>query len=384
MSIILTPKQESAVKLLISRYKSGEPITSVAGFAGTGKSTIINFLIEGLDLDFKHIRWVTFTGKASLVLQRKGLPATTIHKLIYISYRNPRTGKFYSRLRQELEGDIRLIVVDEVSMVSEQLLRDLMSFGIQIIALGDPGQLEPIGADNGLLKKPDVFLDEIHRQAEENSIIRLSMMVRKGEPISLMNDKYVKIIDNKDLSLGMLTWADQVICGRNNTRTLINSEIRKALGRTSEMPEVGDKMICLRNYWDFLNGDADPLINGSIGTISKIWEHGPDQGVLGEKFIADFTTDFSDKAFERIDLDSNIIKGMAPMASTFTPGIGKMKQTKHEFDFGYGITCHKSQGSEFGKVVVFEEILRRESHARWAYTAITRAAEQLIFVRAKL
>ena len=334
-----------------------------------------------------HTKYVTFTGKASLVLQRKGLPATTIHKLIYNTYLNKFTGKFVFRLKPELEGDIRLIIVDEVSMVSMQLMRDLMSFGISIMCLGDPGQLEPIGEDNGLLKKPDVFLDEIHRQAQENSIIKLSMLIRNGQAIPKMSDQYVKVIDNEELSFGMLTWADQILCAKNATRRNINEVMRKRLGRTSEMPEVGDKMICLRNYWETFN-DADeanviPLINGSVGNITKIWEHVPDQGVLGEKYIADFTTDFSEDPFVKVSLDSNIIKGLAPLATSYPKSMGKMKQTKNEFDYGYAITCHKSQGSEFNKLVVFEEILRRDSHARWLYTAVTRASEQLVLIRAK-
>jgi exodeoxyribonuclease-5 len=378
--MILAPKQDAGIVTMSNRYKSGELITTVAGFAGTGKSTIINHFIEGMDL-MKYTAFVTFTGKASLVLQRKGLPATTIHKLIYNSYRNQRTGKFFFSLKSELEGDIRLIVIDEVSMVSKQLLRDLMSFGIPIVALGDPGQLEPIGEDNGLLKRPDVFLDEIHRQAQDNTIILLSMLIRQQKPIPKFNDDFVKVIGQDELNLGMFTWADQIICGRNNTRRDINNIMRKQLDRTGEMPEVGDKMICLRNYWDFLNEDGTPLINGTLGTVSQIWEHGPDQGVLGEKFIADFTPDFSENEFSRASFDANVIKGMAPMAETMPPSMGKLKQVRHEFDYGYAITCHKSQGSEFDNVFVYEEMLRRESHARWLYTAVTRAAKKLVIYR---
>lgn len=378
--MILTPKQEQGIKIMTDRYKMGERVTTVAGFAGTGKSTIIRHFIESADL-MRYTRFVTFTGKASLVLQRKGLPATTIHKLIYKAYRNPRTGKFYFSLKPELEGDIRLIVVDEVSMVSNQLLRDILTFNIPIIAMGDSGQLEPIGEGNGLLKSPHVFLDEVHRQAKDNSIIRLSMLIREGKSIPDFNDDFVKVFDKNKVNMGMILWADQVICGKNTTRRNINAAVREHLGRKSEMPEIGDKMICLRNYWDEVNEEGIPLINGTIGTISKIWMHVPDQGVLGDKFVADFTPDFSDKHFERVNLDTNIIKGMAPQAEKYPEGMGRMKQVKHEFDYGYAITCHKSQGSEFDNVLVFEEMLRRESHARWLYTAVTRAAQKLVLIR---
>ena len=191
--ITLTKKQSDAIKIMSTKFGNKDPITVIAGYAGSGKTSIINYFIENNDLMDKT-RFVTFTGKASLVLRNKGLPATTIHKLIYDAFKNKRTGKFYFRKKATLDPSIKLLVVDEVSMVPANLLRDLMSFEIPIIALGDPGQLEPIGEDNGLLKNPDFFLDEIHRQAKDNSIIRLSMMVRQGKPLPLIsNDPNVKL-----------------------------------------------------------------------------------------------------------------------------------------------------------------------------------------------
>ena len=139
--ITLTNKQSNAIKIMATNYARKEPITVISGFAGSGKSSIINYFIENNDLMDKT-RFVTFTGKASLVLQNKGLPATTIHKLIYDAFKNKYTGKFHFRKKNYLDWGIKLLVVDEVSMVPAALLKDLMSFGIPIVALGDPGQLE--------------------------------------------------------------------------------------------------------------------------------------------------------------------------------------------------------------------------------------------------
>ena len=377
----LTLKQESAVKTIVERYNHGESMSVISGYAGTGKSTVVKFIIEHLGLPPEKVKYVTFTGKASLVLQRKGLPATTIHKLIYNSFQNPYTGRFYHRLKPTLEEDIRLIVIDEVSMVSKPLLKDLLSFNVPVIALGDSGQLEPIGEDNGLLKSPHVFLDEIHRQAADNSIIRLSMLAREGKSIPVMKDENVIVIEGKDLNFGMMTWADQIICGKNATRRQINSMFRQSLERTTELPVVGDKMICLKNYWDFINKDEMPLINGTIGTVESVLDQSIDDGgILGDKFIMNFTPDYSNNAFEKVSLDTNIIKGNAPQASTYVKGRRPTKP-KIEMDYGYAITGHKSQGSEFDKVLAFEEVLRRDSHSRWLYTVITRASEKLILVK---
>ena len=324
-------------------------------------------------------RFVTFTGKASLVLRNRA-SATTIHKLIYDVFKNRRTGKFYFRKKATLHPSIKLIVVDEVSMVPANLLRDLMSFEIPIIALGDPGQLEPIGEDNGLLKKPDFFLDEIHRQAKDNSIIRLSMMVRQGKPLPLIsNDPNVKVVERKDVSIPMLQWADQILCGKNTTRRSINAEMRESMGYKGIYPNKGEKVICLRNYWETLNKDGDPLINGTIGTVTDVTKpkYEDSKNILMEKVNLSVSADYTPTPWEMVQIDSNIFKGFAPFARQ-KPGSSRIF---HEFDYGYAITTHKAQGSEFDKVLVFEERLAGGDHTRWLYTAITRAVKQIVIVK---
>jgi len=340
-----------------------------------GKSTIINFFIKENDL-LNYCAFVTYTGKASLVLQNQGLPATTIHKLIYNAYKNYRTGKFYFKLKPQLDRNIKLIIIDEISMVPMFLLKDLASYKIPIIALGDPGQLEPIGEDNNLLKHPDIFLEEIHRQAQDNSIIRLSMLIREGKKLPFIyDDPFVKVLPRADLNIGMLLWADQILCAKNISRRQINQELRNYLGLFDEFPEKGDKVICLHNYWDFLNDDGFPLINGTIGQVTNI-SKGVDQGILGRKILMDFQSDYSSKEYYNIEIDSNIFKGFAPSQNI------KHRKIIYEFDFGYAITVHKAQGSQFNKVLVYEEHLRGNTHARLIYTAITRAIEKLVFIKA--
>lgn len=378
--ITLTKKQSDAIKIMATKFGNKDPITVISGYAGSGKSSIINYFIENNNL-MDRARFVTFTGKASLVLQNKGLPATTIHKLIYDAFKNKRTGKFYFRKKETLDPSIKLLVVDEVSMVPANLLRDLMSFEIPIVALGDPGQLEPIGEDNGLLKNPDFFLDEIHRQAEDNSIIRLSMMVRQGKPLPLVsNDPNVKVVERKDVSIPMMQWADQILCGKNITRRSINAEMRTSMGYSGLYPSEGEKVICLRNYWDTLNEEGDPLINGTIGKVTQVTKpkFEDEQNILMEEVNLSISADYTPTPWEYIRTDSNIFKGFAPFSQQ-KPGSDRIF---HEFDYGYAITTHKAQGSEFDKVLVFEERLGGGSHARWLYTAVTRASEQIVIVKA--
>lgn len=376
--MVLTDLQSKAVDIIRKRFQTDEEITVIAGLAGTGKSTLIKYFIEGMDLQNKTV-FCTFTGKASLVLRKQGLPAMTIHKLIYNTRRNHRTGKFYFNLKPILDEDYSLIVVDEISMVPLKLLEDLMTFNIPIVALGDPGQLPPIGDNNGLLDSPHIFLNEIHRQAQDNSIIKLSMMIRENKNVPyIYDDSDVKVINRSELTVGMLDWADQVLCAKNETRRTINNEMREFYGRKTILPEDGDKIICLRNYWDTLNNEEYPLINGTIGVVRNPF-HGQDYGVLGQKVIIDFEADYTESLFDKLVVDTNIFKGFAPQSKS-NPRKGNLF---YEFDYGYAITTWKAQGSQWGKVLIYEENFPfdPQDKIKFLYTAITRAQDKVILVK---
>lgn len=374
MSIILTDKQEQAINIMKSKYYNNDPITVIAGVAGSGKSTIVKEFVERYMKKYNNIKYVAFTGKAALVLRNKGLPATTIHKLIYNAHYNPKTRTYYFTKKKYLDEDIDLIIVDEVSMVSKSILKDLASFKIPIIALGDPMQLEAIGERNHLLTHPDIFLDEVHRQALDNDIIKLSMEVRTQTPWSnYSNSQYVKIINRQDINSGILKWADQILAGTNYTKNSINKTMRQLYGRTTDLPEEGDKIICLKNYWDTMNRNYSPLVNGMIGYVQNIYMK-VDNGdaVIGHKFICDFIPDTeTNYPYRRLMMDANIFKNIAPADNN------DLKQ----FDYAYAITVHKSQGSEWNKVVIFDEYFRGTNHTKWLYTAITRAKEKLVLIK---
>lgn len=183
----LTRKQEEGLRIAIDRYNHNELYTVIAGYAGTGKSTLINFIIAALEVNPEDkVAYITFTGKASEVLREKGCPnAMTAHKLLYYSKQMPN-GKFFYRPRPSLEKDYKVIVVDEVSMLPKDMWDLLLTHGIYVIACGDPFQIPPIdkNQDNGILNNPHIFLDEVMRQAKESDIICLSMDIREGKKIN--------------------------------------------------------------------------------------------------------------------------------------------------------------------------------------------------------
>lgn len=386
-SFILTKKQEEGVKISKQRYYAGEPYTCIGGFAGTGKSTLVKFITEALEIPQDKIAYATFTGKAALVLQQKGHKnAMTLHKLLFNSFKRA-DGSFAHVPKKELDEPYELIVIDEISMCPKYIWKEALKHGVHIFALGDPFQLPPIGEDNGVLANPHVFLDEVMRQALESDIIKLSMSIRAGHPLKPLDGNDVKVITKKELVTGMYLWADQIICGKNKTRRTINQQMRNLLGFSQE-PQEGDKVICLKNYWDINNECGDPLINGMIGTLSAP-KFGVDQGILGRPMTASFTPDFADEtmpfdfAMRDLDMDYKLItQGIPTFAKNAKPIYknGLKAPFPMEFDYGYAITCHKSQGSQFDKVLLFEEVLNQEMHQRWLYTAVTRAVSKIVIV----
>lgn len=137
--MILTAKQEEGLKIAVERYRAREPYTIISGYAGSGKSTLIKFIISALNLPEERVAYVAYTGKAANVLKQKGCPnATTAHKLLYYANKTPNGG-FVFRPKPTLEIPYKLIVVDEVSMLPRDMWNLLLSHHIYVLACGDPG-----------------------------------------------------------------------------------------------------------------------------------------------------------------------------------------------------------------------------------------------------
>ena len=395
MSIELTQKQQEGLEIAVRRYKEGQSWTCISGYAGSGKSTLIKFIISALGVDPKtEVCYVAFTGKASTVLKQKGCPnAITAHKLLYRARPMPN-GTYKFTPKAVFDEDYKVIVVDEVSMLPKNMWDLLLTHGVYVLATGDPGQLPPINPDddNHVLDKPHVFLDEIMRQAQDSEIIRLSMWIREGKPLAEFpcKNEQVQIFTKDQVVSGMYDWADQILCATNNKRTEINNFVRAQKGFGPE-PQEGDKIISLKNHWDYLSQSGNwALTNGSIGTIDAY-------STQSLKFPAWLCPNPVKYMITSIDLEDGDNFSGIPIdykaLTTGTPALDnrqayqllKSKKGVPPFDFSYayGITCHKAQGSEWGKVLVFEEgfPFDTEEHKRWLYTAITRASEKVVIVR---
>ena len=391
----LTEDQEKGLKIILDRYKLGYKYVTICGYAGTGKSTLIKFAIEALGVPKDKIAYATFTGKAAEVLRKKGNEgACTLHKLLYDHF--PKPGGGFIRKPKTSIG-YKIVVVDEISMAPKSMIEMLLKHDCFCIFVGDNFQLPMIDKNEGhdYLENRHIFLSQVMRQAAESEIIQISMKIRNGESIDFMKGKEVIIIPKSELVEGHLTWADQILCGTNATRESINRQMREIYG-FSGLPQDGEKMICLRNYWDDCADNGDALVNGTTGILRNPFEtfrmipnYIPIDNHRMDVVQGDFVTS-DGSTFNSVEMDKKLlIDGV----KCITDGkilfrLGKLKNkigdiVPREFAFGYAITTHKAQGSEWDKVLVIEEKFpfSKEEHARWLYTAVTRASEKLVLVR---
>ena len=400
----LTDDQIKADKLIEDWFlHSTKQIFVLAGFAGTGKSTLLQHTVcNTLKLvPDESAAFVTPTGKAATVLIRKGVPASTLHRLIYQSIteekeielngKKVKIEKLSFKRRESIDKSIRLIILDEASMVSDPVLRDLTEFGVILLLCGDNAQLPPVEGVNTYLRTPDYTLREIVRQQLGNPVIRLSELAREGKYIPYGRYGESALVLSKRIFGGerrknYLLKADQIICGINKTRKMINDEIR-ALRGLGALPQSGDKLICTLNNWEqFIDGEYKfNLVNGIIGTAYDPFYDGS-SGIGFMQFKPDFLDDFCPEAIpfdSGIFTEGNYFYKHGDYFEKFNDeGEATGAFTLNRFEFGYCISCHKAQGSEFDNVVVFDESYAfKEDKNRWLYTAVTRAKKKLVILR---
>lgn len=361
-----SPQQDAALKEVSAwlKDKKGPQVFRLFGWAGTGKSTLATHLAK----DVKNVCYAAFTGKAALVMQKRGcVGASTIHSLIY-TLTEERGGEPQFVLNENSSvKEADLVVIDEVSMVDEVLANDLLSFGTKVLVLGDPFQLPPVkGAGYFINAEPDVMLTEIHRQAADNPIIRLSMDIREGRGLAYGHFGSSKVIERSDVDQQEVLAADTIIVGKNRTRRDFNARVRQLMDLPADQPVVGDKVICLRNNRE------KRLLNGQLWTVSEL--KAKSAQVLEMLLHPDDAGKRAATALVTTHMNIFLDRGEEMPWSE--------RRKYDEFTFGYALTCHKSQGSQWDNVYLFNESQAfREDRDRWLYTAVTRAAERITVVQ---
>lgn len=252
-------------------------------------------------------------------------------------------------------------------MVDEVLGSDLLSFGTKVLVLGDPFQLPPVQGEGFFTaQEPDVMLTEIHRQARDNPLVALSLDIREGRGLNYGTYGESKVVPRSAVDQSEVLSADQVLVGRNKTRLHYNNRIRELKNLPEGIPVKGDRLVCLRN------NPQKKLLNGQIWTVADIRKRAA--GTL------EMTIDPEDA--DRTAVQTKVRTHASFFTGEDTEMSWQLRRQYDEFTYGYCLTVHKSQGSQWDDVYLFDEsFVFREEAARWLYTGITRAAERVTVVR---
>ncbi len=390
-------KSLAAIQAWVDDADDGD-VYYLQGYAGTGKSYLASRV--ALQNPSLEMAFVAYTGKAASVLRKKLVAAgvnadecviSTVHKLMYKPV-TTEDGVIEGWERREfLERDYDLIVVDEASMLPEEILGDLRGYGAPILLVGDPAQLPPVQGEEILPKQyPTALLSKIHRQGGDNPILDLAHVVRQTGDLPGNDwespDRRVRFIKKYDMFNEIEQTYREVgveetgiLCYLNKTRLSLNElglEIHQSMERTKERFFPGVPVVSLSN----MNSPA--LQNGSRGSvlqaeIKQRWVSGlfdfSSEGVIleGDAFLPQFGRE---KAFNSA---AEVERLIALQGENWRECAGLL------FEYGYAGTVHKSQGSEYRRVYVIYERPPKctdDQFRRWLYTACSRASEELVIV----
>lgn len=378
---MLTNGQETAYSLVMDWYKNKtSPVFRLGGPAGSGKSWLIRLFAEAIG--HEKCLLMTPTGKASNNLIKSGLDSHTIHSQIYKVNRNSDEGgedievnsveslvEFLNRDNGDYDTEsagfvlkdkhsfdhVSVFIIDEGSMVGGKLLEDLMSFGVPILLVGDPNQLPPV-QDTSVFTKCDYYLDEIVRQAQGSPIIWLSQQILQGNiATGCFGTSQVRMAGPTD---DELRFANQVLTDTNLSRTDLNARMRPLFldGRSlMSIFSQGDKIICRTNT-NLFSSEGFCLTNGAQGTIKKI-KHIVKKGQIIDLVMS--TADLGEFSFVGTNVPQKFPATVRPP----------------KIEYGYALTVHLSQGSEWDNVIF--RATRRVSKSS-LYTAVTRAKQSVL------
>jgi exodeoxyribonuclease-5 len=417
----LSPDQRRVYESMLDWVRTpNSPLLTVGGYAGVGKSSLLGLFAH--EMSHLRVAYICFTGRASSVLGRKlngsGVSTTsrictdddskldghwghlfyssgseeaerpfcgTIHRLLYRPFIDSVTEELLGwEKRIELDRNYDLVVLDEASMVDARIVADIQQHGVRILAVGDHGQLPPVMSEGSLVTRPMLRLEKIHRQAEGSPIIQLSRVLREEGRLAreLADGDQLRFGNTRDMThprlAEMLTenkLGAAVLCWRNATRVHVNRTVRGHLGFAGKPPQTGEPLIALRNYPPIYNGMRGLLTEEATSPYKEEWWlmrakiEFPDEG------LPETEHEICRDQFRRAKPFASVDELKAAGIDVHTMGnAGRL------FDFGYAMTIHKSQGSQFKHAVVvvdWRQDYSNENTRRLAYTAITRASERL-------
>lgn len=386
MSFTPNDGQYELVKRLSKWYdKPYKPVYVYSGGPGTGKTTIFKFFLDSIGVSNSEILACAYSGKAVDRMCENGLDAQTIHSTFYTPtlYKLKdeygdyviENGQYKYKLdfvlKDSLPEGIKLIVIDELSMVPDNIMEDILSFGIPIIGMGDIDQLPPIFGICSYMMRPDFFLTEIMRQDKDNPIIWICQQVKAGERLKCGTYGESRILRSIEMDRNLIDDYNMIIACRNKTRDMFNDVIRAGVLKRMPEPAIGDKVICRQNIKSF-TGAGRFLSNGTVGYIDDILS----ETRTSKKVEIDFCPEYDmSQVFPNVEMDIKYIQ----MPYDERSEVGLTKYVK--FEYGYAITAHLSQGSEYPSILYIDEPFGGFSLRKaLRYTAISRASKKIDIV----
>lgn len=392
------PDQQAVIDAAVNWYNnSSEQVFQFSGGPGTGKSFTLNKIIHALGIPYHDVMAMSYIGAAAIVMRLKGFTnAKTMHSWLFDPieeimkddsgapimdplYNRPKVKRSFIE-KDFIDENIKLIVIDEAGSMPLKYKRVIEKHGIKIIATGDVDQLPPVQDTPAYLYTGKVYrINQIMRQAENSSIVYLSRRALQGLPIHTGFYGDSLVITEDDITEKMVLNSDVIICGKNYTRDYWNRKIRQELLHiNSPTPMFMEKVVCAKNNWN-IEVSGISLANGLPGRVVN----NPDPSGFDSDtntFTMDFLPDMLGEPFKGLHASYDYMVSDHERRNS-------LKSDRYcfgeKFEFGYALTTHKAQGSQWANGIYFEEFLQPSINNNLHYTAISRFSNTLIYVKKK-
>lgn len=385
--IQLTDEQEKVIADAVHWFNYSTSQTfELSGSAGTGKSLVLQCIVNRLGLYKEQVAPCAYTGAAAIVMRRNNfLNARTIHSLLY-AYKEEKDKKTKKVIKRTFEyvgvnKEVRLIIVDEAGMCDRHIRTDLEKTGVKIIVAGDINQLPPISGEPAYFQNPDNihYLTKIMRQNEGSAIVVLSRKLLNHERLYPGDYGEVLVVTKSEFNAHLETYIRAygiVLCGLNRTRDGINSLVRESILRyDNPLPNIGERLINRKNLWEKEVDNGIALVNGTVGRCLTTVDVSKYNGYA---FTIDFKPDFTDTAFSNLEVDYKYFLAdyltRRNMNNTFDS-----EDDRAKMEYAYACTTHVAQGSQFDSGIYLQEYFPHNSH-NLHYTGLTRFKQRALYV----
>lgn len=401
----------------------GKPCFLLRGYAGTGKTVVLQTLSKSLRKKRQKVVLLAPTGRAAKILSKNSeQEAFTIHSQLYKPVQHPFSGRMDMQPRKNYHS-FTLFVVDEASMLSGEggsgeggLLGDLIDYvfsqpGNALLLVGDPAQLPPVGEQTSLALEEDVLrwaygldvlshsLTVVNRQQEGSGILANATYLRNNlqqvpRHLLLTTAGYSDVfqLPEERLIEGLrYTYAKEgpgntlVICASNEEATRTNELIRRHILDYTEEVVAGDLLMIARNNYQSLpkKSGLSYLANGEFAEVVEVLGEEERFGFRYLRLLLRLPDEPKEPSFESLifletlassqpALSEERSKQLFETASRNYRYLARTKQVRAlrkdphlnalQVKFAYALTCHKAQGGQWRTVILQPQFWLREKN----------------------